>query len=325
MTSIYCTIFDSNYLPRALALYASFVEFNRSGLFAFVCIDAAAADILEPLAIPRSIILRPSDYVTPALKQVAPTRSRGEYCWTCKPIVLLHLMDRFPEASWVVYLDTDMMLFDDPDSALPSEAAHYQLTPHRFHSSFSEFAADAGIYNAGYMAARNTMQGREVIVWWEQRCLESCSVVVTAETYADQKYLNRIPSLFPWGESSTHIGLNAAPWNIASYEVTEKNGKVYINDTALVLYHFQALHVFRDGTATLYAGSWRLPKPLRELVYVPYLLRLTDAYVLLSSSDASFSLGLSTPPAIKGGFLSRCRQRIQRQRNLVRFPVSKNL
>jgi hypothetical protein len=321
MASIYCTIFDSNYVARALTLYMSFVEFNRSGLFAFVCIDDAAAEILALLSLPRSLILSPRDYVTPALKRVEPTRSRGEYCWTCKPVVLLHLMDRFPEASWVVYLDTDMMLFDDPDSALPGEAAHYLLTPHRFHSSFSQFAADAGIYNAGYMAARNTSQGREVIAWWQQRCLESCSVELTPETYADQKYLNRLPDLFPWGNISTHIGLNAAPWNIAAYGVTRRDGKVYIDDTALVLYHFQALHVFHNGTATLYAGGWRLPDPLRKFVYEPHLQRIADAYALLRAKDAEFALGLSSPPAVKGGFLSRCRQRLQRRRNLVRFTV----
>lgn len=321
MSSIYCTIFDSNYVARALVLHASLIEHNQEALFAFVCIDDRAADLIEPLGLKRAVIIRPRDYVTPALKEIEPSRSRGEYCWTCKPVVLLHLMDMFPDASWVVYLDTDMMLFNDPDSALAGESAHYQLTPHRFHKSFSEFATDAGIYNAGYMAVRNTAQGREVVAWWQERCLESCSVVLTADTYADQKYLNRIPELFPWGSISTHIGLNAAPWNIAAYEVTERDGKVYLNDTVLVLYHFQALHIFHNGTATLYAGNWRLPDPLRKLVYAPHLQRIADAYALLRSEDANFSLGLSSPPAFKGNFLSRCRQRLRLRRNLVRFAV----
>lgn len=321
MSSIYCTIFDSNYTARALALHASFLEFNRDGLFALVCIDDLAADLLAALDLPRALVLRPAEYVTPALKAVEPTRSRGEYCWTCKPIVLLHLMDRFPDASWVVYLDTDMMLFDEPDSALPGDRAHYLLTPHRFHASFSEFAEDAGKFNAGYMAARNTPQGRQVVEWWQQRCLESCSVILTPETYADQKYLNRIPVLFPWGEASAHAGLNAAPWNIDAYDVTERNGKVFVGDNALVLYHFQALNVFRDGTATLYAGNRRVAKSLQRLVYAPYLRRIADAYALLRNRDPEFSLGIGAPAPLKGSFLSRMRQHVQRRRNLIPFVL----
>jgi hypothetical protein len=288
--SVYCTIFDAAYLARALALHSSLLEANSRSRFVFVCMDVLSAELLGKLRLERATVMPYEKFGTPALDSVRPSRSRGEFCWTCKPFALLHLARVLPQADWLVYVDTDMMFFDDPDLALPGPKAHYLLAPHRFHPAFAEYAVTAGTHNAGYVAMRNTSEGRSAIEWWGERCLESCSVVMTETTYADQRYLDRMPALFPFGESSAHAGLDAAPWNIERYDVTggaAENAGVRLDDAPLLLYHFQSLRILNGWLVDLYAGNRRLPETVRRLIYGPYLRRLAAAYQLLRSIEGA--------------------------------------
>jgi hypothetical protein len=141
---VYCTIFDSNYLARALVLHSSLMRVNRDALFAFFCIDERSAELLDMLQLERSIVIRHEEFSSPELAKIQPLRNRGEYCWTCKPIAIEYLMGRIQNADWVVYVDTDMMFFSDPDAVLVGQAAHYLLTPHRFHRKFIGFEKGAG-------------------------------------------------------------------------------------------------------------------------------------------------------------------------------------
>lgn len=320
--NLYCTIFDLNYLSRALALHASLVSASSRACLAFVCIDDRAADLLSELNLERAIVVRHDDFATDALVRTRQVRSRGEYCWSSKPVAMLYLMARFSDSDWVIYVDTDMMFFSDPDSVLPGNAAHYLLTPHRFHKAYICYAKDAGLHNAGYVAARNSVEGRQVIQWWQDRCLENCSSIPTATTYADQKYLDKVLSLFPCGESSSHIGLNAAPWNIGNYRLSMVGSRLLLDNQPLILYHFQGLQTFDDGTASLYIGNERLARPLKQFIYAPYMERLAEGYRTVRTIDSSFNDGLLRKPPLAGSYPSRMLAFLRRRKNLVGFPVS---
>ncbi len=317
--NLYCTIFDSAYLARALALHASLLDASPSARLAFFCVDEAAAAVLSRLGLSRAIVVRESEFSTPALDRVRPQRSRAEYCWTCKPFALLHLARTFPDAPWLAYVDTDMMFFGDPDAALPGPEAHYLLTPHRFHAAFESYARTAGMHNAGYAAIRNTPQGREAAQWWAGRCIENCSVSVTEMSYGDQKYLDRMLAEVPGGVSSGHHGLNAAPWNIERFRVTGAGETVLLNGKPLLLYHFQALRILNGWLVDLYAGDRRFGAPIRNLIYRPYLERVRAAYRRLSSTQAPAAERAlrTTRDWLRLGYgIARGRH------NLTRFPLS---
>jgi hypothetical protein len=283
--SVYCTIFDSGYLARALALHASLVEASPRARLAFFCVDELASRVLESLQLDRAIVVAHESFATPELRRLESLRSRGEYCWTCKPFALLHLARELPQAQWFIYVDTDMMFFGDPDAALPV-GAHYLLTPHRFHSAFEKYER-AGRYNAGYLAMCNSSEGRRAVEWWRERCVESCIARVTDIGYADQKYLERLPELFPFGEESAHPGLNSAPWNIERYTLAKSEGRVYLDGQPLLLYHFQALRLLNRRLVDLYAGDRRISDDARRLIYRPYLERVAIAYRTLTDAFPS--------------------------------------
>lgn len=320
-SNVYCTIFDSNYLARALALHASLMRVNEASRFAFFCIDDRSADLLDMLQLERSTVIRHEEFTTPELLMVRPHRSQGEYCWTCKPAAILYVMKRLPNIKWVVYVDTDMMFFSDPDAALPGESAHYLLTPHRFHGAFVQFEQQAGKHNAGYVAARNSVTGQQVIEWWRDQCISRCSSIPTESSYADQKYLDQFRLQSLAGESSNHIGLNAAPWNIESYRVTVVNGFVKIDETPLLLYHFQSLQLFDDGKAALYTGNRRIPDDLRATIYDPYLAELQQSYLKIRAISLGFSDGLLDRRRLPDGVVGHVLAMLRRRRNLVSFNL----
>lgn len=279
--SVYATIFDKEYLPRALALHASLMRVNATARFAFFCVDEQSAEMLIKIAPERSVIVRHDQFSTPELAKTRTNRSRGEYCWTCKPIALGYLARTMTDADWLVYVDADMLFFSDPDLALPGPDKHYVLTPHRFHEAFERFANSAGAFNAGLVGVRRSPEGQQAIDWWGERCIESCSFTPTATTFGDQKYLDQLPVLFPFGSSTPTPGLNAAPWNIENYRVHEIGGRIYLDEYPLVLYHFQGLKILSNRLVDLYGGNRRLSNELRRFVYEPYLKQLTAAYQLL--------------------------------------------
>lgn len=319
--SIYCTIFDSNYVARAIALYLSFIEVNDNGVFAFFCMDDEAAELVENLKPERSLIVRYSDFASGGLLEIEKFRSRGELCWTSKPIAMMYLMEFYPDAEWVIYVDTDMLFYSDPDAVLYGCTAHYLLTPHRFHPRFQSYERLAGRFNAGYMAARTSIYGYEVVRWWKERCLESCSSVPSGEKYADQKYLDSLGSLFPYGEESTCAGLNLAPWNIDNYRIFRENGRVRVGIDPLILYHFQGLQLFNDGSASLYIGARRIAKVHRELIYEPYMNALKRAYITIKNDDKDYNKGLMPKNKYMGSKVTQLARRFMGTSNLVPFRL----
>lgn len=275
--NVYCTIFDADYLTRAVALHASLVRGSPSARLAFFCLDDAARQALDALGLERAIVVPHEAFAPPELLALRPQRSRAEYCFTCKGFALQYLARIAPEAPWLIYVDTDMMFYGDPDSALPGGHAHYLLTPHRFHPAFEHFAARVGRFNAGYFAARNSAPGLEAVRWWTARCVESCSAVMAEDAYADQMYLDRLPATVPGAALSEHPGLNAAPWNIERYRISAREAGVWLDDAPLLLYHFQGLRVLNRWLVDLYAGERRVGWTIRELIYKPYLRELRSA------------------------------------------------
>lgn len=301
-------------------MYRSLINVNDQSRFAFFCIDDRSANLLESLSLERSLIIRHREFLTKDLESVRGVRGRGEYCWTCKPFALLHLMDRTTDANWLVYVDSDMMFFSDPDSALHEHSADYLLTPHRFHRAFLKYEKLSGRHNAGCVAVKPTAKGRTAMVWWRDRCIASCSATPSENTYADQKYLDEMLVLFPEGASSVNIGLNAAPWNIENYQVTRKKNNVVLNDSPLVLFHFQALTLYSDGSVSLYLGTRKIGKAVREFVYNPYIKGLEKAYESLRSIDKSFEEGIVNKRLVKGGFARKILTLLRSRRNKAMFP-----
>ncbi len=298
MRTVYCTVMGRAFVPRALTLQRSIHRRSPNSQFAFFCADDGTAKLLRLLRPKNSLILAPDAFETPALREIKPSLTQGEYCWTCKSIALLHMLQSDAHLNWAVWVDCDMCAFGDPNLALEAYSdANVLLTPHHFsYEAVAALEPTVGRYNAGYVAVRNTDVGRAALNWWFDRCRESCSATPGDGIFADQKYLEHMPKMFPDVVDSSLAGLNCAPWNVIGQPISVREDDdegLLVANSPLLIYHFQGLRVMRHWAFDLYPSKEvALPGILRERVYRPYVSALIEQMRGVSSLERNQSFGV---------------------------------
>jgi len=171
----FCTLFDSNFLTRGLALYASLSRHSSPCTLFVYCFDDLTYKLLVQLALPNLKPVSMTEFETPELLAVKGSRSVGEYCWTCTPHIVRHAIQAFDLPS-VTYLDADLYFFDSPDLLLSEwneGGASVLITEHRFTPRYDN-ARRFGIYCVQFVSFRADEAGMAALNWWADRCLEWC-------------------------------------------------------------------------------------------------------------------------------------------------------
>jgi hypothetical protein len=290
----FCTLFDSGYLFKALALYESLERHCERFRLTALCFDEEAERVLGRLALPHLTILPLAELerADPRLLAAKADRDRFEYCCTTTPALPLHLIESRPELAEITYLDADLFFFSDPEPLFAEMVdASVLITPHRFPSYLRHYELN-GIFNVQFMTFRRTDDGMRVLRWWHERCLEWCYLRLEDGKYADQKYLDDWPERFAGVHILRHKGGGLAPWNIDTFELRDEGGRVTVGGEPLVFFHFHRVRIREDG-----GYDWRAPGYLHaarayDLVYRPYLSALDDAKRRVWSVDPSLRAGL---------------------------------
>lgn len=273
----YCTLFDRNYLPRGLALHRSLMRHAGEFGLHVLCLDAATRQALSALALPRTKLISLDDLEAwdPELRAVRPGRAPAGFYFTCKPVLLGYLLERHADAQRVTYLDSDLYFFSDAASAEREFAQRpVALSPHRF-SAQNEHRARYGRFNAGWISVDGSGEGRRFVRWWRDRCIEWCSLVVEDTRFGDQKYLDRVPELFP--ETAVVAGaINLGPWNLDPRTVGLVPGGVTVAGRPLAVFHFHGVQrmLFDVYDCGLYEYRVDLTPEIRDGIYRPYLREL---------------------------------------------------
>ena len=279
---LYCTLFDRNYLSRGLALHASLLRHHKDFTLAILCLDEFTQKVLESLDLPRVALVSLTSLETSDadLLRAKAGRTKVEYYFTCKPVLMRHLFDRYDAR--VTYLDSDLFYFSDP-SALEQQYAtgSVALTPHRFPARLAE-RSQFGRFNAGWVSANRSAEGRRFIDWWRERCIDWCRMDVEETRFGDQKYLDQVPELFSNVVVLDAPGANLAPWNLGGVKVEQTKQGVLVDGEPLFFYHF---HGVRKVLGKLYDSGLddygvRLSPEIRRAIYAPYLGALSTAEAL---------------------------------------------
>ncbi len=299
----FCTLFDSNYLSRGLAMYRSLVATGEEFTLYVVCFDDLAFRTLGKMKLPGVVTVSLAEFETEELKRVKPERSRAEYCWTCTPHVIRHVLDTFRLPA-VTYLDADIFFYERPSLLLEEmerAGGSVLITGHNYSGQYAQLLV-AGIYCVQFLCIKADQRGMEVLQWWQDRCLKRFAGVHVLE----------------------HPGGGVAPWNVQRFRVAMLDGKPHVTEKGnarvfeVVFYHFHHLRFYTNGYLEL--GNYELSREVKRLLYRPYLEKLDACKRDVARFDPSFDPHGRVPPA--SGFV-KALGRIQRRLKGNYLPIDK--
>lgn len=297
----FCTLFDSTYLARGIALYQSLVATGDNFRLYVFCLDDAVYDVLLRLAFDRLVPIPKAQFESPDLLRVKPGRTKGEYCWTCTSHTIRYAIDTF-SLSEVTYLDADLFFYASPSILLDEfngAGASILITPHRYTRRY-DISWRSGIYCVQFITFRADERGLRALDWWRERCIEWCYARVENGKFGDQRYLDDWPSRFPGVHVLEHLGGGVAPWNVQQYDILNKNGRLMGREKRtkrefdLVFFHFHNVRFLTNRHIDL--GDYHLAPPIKESLFQPYIKALERSADDISRVDPDIDAHGRRPP-----------------------------
>ncbi|MGE3613868.1 MAG: hypothetical protein AB7G20_10385 [Sulfurimonas sp.] len=270
----YCTLFDSFYLTRGLAMYESLIKQSDSFNLYIFAFDDKSYNYLSSLKLANITVISLTEFEDNELLSIKDSRTKGEYCWTCTPSIIKYSIENF-KLDHCTYLDADLYFFSNP-SVLVDEMNQQAilLTEHRYTPIYDK-SASSGIYCVQFMTFKNTHDALTALEWWRQSCNAWCYARHEDGKFGDQMYLDDWATRFNGVYVLTHLGGGVAPWNIQQYKFLvhneliigkEKNSNKEFN---LIFYHFHALRFLENNKIDL--SVYSLKNSDIEVIYKPYI------------------------------------------------------
>lgn len=300
----FCTLFDSYYLDRGIALYNSLNNVMDDFTIYIYAFDALSYSILSDMNLDNAIIISENDILDEELCKIKKERSRTEYCWTCTPVIIQYSLNHF-RLDYCVYIDADMYFYESPAVLLEEIRqgdGDVSIISHRFPHSIVRKTSrkQHGEYCVEFNAFFNNSNGKRILDWWKKRCFESCAMTLNDKSFGDQMYLNDWPQRFEHVYEMKNKGAGVAPWNVADF--------IFLNETddhinllyrkkekcQLIFFHFQGLRFYDDGFANIniYNGIGKKDKKLIDFLYDNYIEELMKNRKLLKEK---YSLIIGNP------------------------------
>lgn len=291
----FCTLYNSSYAAKGLAMYWSLKRVCPDFHLYIFAFDDILAEALKKMNLSRVTIVTPSEFEDKELLRVKPTRTAGEYCWTCTSSTILYCLTHY-HIDHCTYIDADLYFFSNPQVLIDEMGSDDVLiTEHRYSQPYKVQEA-AGKYCVQFMTFKNTERGLTVLRWWRERCLEWCFNRMEDGKFGDQKYLDDWTTRFEGVHELQHLGGGVAPWNVEQYifhhrKKTEETVGTVISTGEmfpLVFYHFHAIQCYKKGIIRELFYEWGntpLTPDRLSNIYHPYSKILVDAYFMMHHID----------------------------------------
>ncbi len=291
MTYNFCTLFDSNYLSRGIALYRSLEKHcNNFHLFIFA-FDNKSYSVLKKLNFPKVTIISLNEFEDQELLRVKPTRSVAEYCWTSTSSTILYVLENF-NVDNCTYVDADVFFYSSPEPIFQEMGGKSILiTEHRYSPQYNK-ELKAGKYCVQFVTFRNDVNGLKALRWWRDRCIEWCYARYEDGKFGDQLYLDDWTERFHGVHVMQHLGGGLAAWNVQQYDFKKVNDKIFGQEILtgkifeVIFYHFHYLKLYSDGKVEL--GRRKLSKQVLNIFYKDYIKLLDEISSEVKNFDSSF-------------------------------------
>ena len=291
-----CTLFDSNYLDKGLLLYHSLKKTCSNFILYIFAFDNVVHKVLSKMCLDNIELIRLEQFETQELLAVKSTRSKGEYCWTCTPIIIEYVLDHY-EVDCCTYIDADLFFYQSPQILLDEfyiSGKSVGLVEHRFPKYRNKtMYKKVGKYCVEFNTFANDEKGRKLLEMWRLQCLRECSW----EGCGDQLYLTDWGDRYEEVYEYQHIGGGVARWNLSNYTIKEINNKLYVLykgiQYEMIFFHFQGIQYSDDGKVKINVaaapGGGLISRKTIERIYYPYLYQIE---IIRNELEEKYSLGV---------------------------------
>ena len=291
----FCTLFDSNYLSRGLALHASLRKVCASFHLYVLAFNEECYDYLSNAKLQNLTVISLSDFEDDELLKIKSTRSAAEYCWTCTPSIILFCIAKYNLPS-CTYIDADMIFYHNP-SILLEEMGQQSilLTEHKYTKDYDQ-SKKSGIYCVQFMCFKQTPDGMKALTWWRERCIEWCYARHEDGKFGDQKYLDDWPERFKGVHVLQNPGGGVAPWNLQKFNFFKKNNSVYFVEKKscisypLIFFHFHGVKFYTDQYISCCEALYQIDSETKKLIYLPYFRYLMEIEDRLNKEGVKFNV-----------------------------------
>ena len=241
----FCTLFDSYYIHKGIALYLSLEKHCVDFHLYVMAFDWESYDKLNSLKFEHMTVECMCDYETDFFLRLKKERNKAEYCWTCGPYVIHHFMIQNQLKS-ITYLDSDLFFIGDPAIAFAEIGDNSIAITEQ---GISEKNAKVfGKYCVQFMYFKNDKNGLPALEWWRDRCFEWCYQRLEDGKFGDQKYIDEFPLKFNRVHVIQNPGVGLAPWNLHRYSYCDNGNTIYHSGNTYnsVFFHMHGLKSIID-------------------------------------------------------------------------------
>jgi len=272
----FCTLFNISYLDRGLAMYYSLKD-NCDNFHLYIyAFDDETLNFFYANNFPSVTVISLLEFEDNELLEIKPTRSAGEYCWTCTPATIYFCIQKYNLPN-CTYIDADLFFFSNPKVLIDEMGNNSVLiTEHRYTDKYDQ-SVESGIYCVQFVTFKNDEFGLKVLKWWRDACIEWCFARAEDGKFGDQKYLDNWPTNFEKVHVLENLGGGVAPWNVQQFSINLKRSKLIIKEkltghsTPLVFYHFHGLRFYKNQVVSLTSNYYEIESSVKKYLYTKYV------------------------------------------------------
>jgi len=284
----FCTLFDTNYLSRGVALYRSIENVCKDFHIYIFAFDSTCFNILNKMNLNKATIISLTEFEDDKLLKVKPSRSKAEYCWTSTSSTILYVLKKYNVES-CTYLDADLFFYSSPKPIFDELGdKSILITEHRYSPQYDK-SKKSGKYCVQFITFKNDEFGLSALKWWRERCIEWCYNRFEDGKFGDQLYLDDWTTRFDGVHVMQNQGGGLAAWNVQQYDFYKKDNSFFCKekksgkDFEVIFYHFHYLRFFKNDIIEL--GRRYLNNDVKNYFYKPYILCLEKIEKEISQID----------------------------------------
>jgi len=258
-----CGVIAKNYISYTRGMVESFRKHNP-GIDAYILVMDRSDGYIKPESEDFKVIFIDELVCDDLLKMFFMYDILEATC-ALKPFLMEHVLDRY-NISKLLYLDSDILFTADITEIWKLlDSYSVILTPHLLdpipvEDRYIESELNTlrcGSFNGGFIAVANNRDVRAFLTWWKTR-LQKYALQDDPPLYADQKWLNLVPTYLNNVLILRDPGYNVGYWNLFNRKIEIKKGKIVLNGYPLRFFHFSGLELKKLTKISKYQDWHRL-------------------------------------------------------------------